>query len=98
MSFDSDLLGNFDSFAPADLPRGTAFGAWVPFRPTFGCSISKAPPFLLWLILIAWRLGSDAAYFTDYNKFPKDKILLIDSQRSPFGLPAAVFLRFASIL
>jgi len=57
-------LGNVDSFAPAHLApeglplalsRAATLAAWVPFGPTFGCSISKAPPFRLcprWLNLL----------------------------------------------
>jgi hypothetical protein len=57
-------LGNVDSFAPTHLApeglplalsRAATLAAWVPFGPTFGCSISKAPPFRLcplWLNLL----------------------------------------------
>jgi len=56
-------LGNVDSFAPAHLTpeglplalsRAATLAAWVPFGPTFGCSISKAPPFRLWSIPLVW--------------------------------------------
>ena len=39
-----------------------------------------------------------SGYFADCLCYALKNLLLIDSLCSPFGLPAAVFLRFASIL
>ena len=38
------------SHSPCSLTRSLPLGS--PFGPTFGCSISKAPPFRLWLNLL----------------------------------------------
>jgi hypothetical protein len=42
------LFPHFTLCSPCPLTRSLPLGS--PFGPTFGCSISKAPPFRLWLI------------------------------------------------